>query len=233
MTRHETATRIETLHTIYGLRRLAKPRDRRSFPGQERMLEIAEVAYVLRADGFTEPAVFERLERVYGTAAPADEYMRRLDQYVLDDLRAFDPKYLKLGRELFQVAFEVACLWAELNAGQVVRCGWPHADQLREAWDIDAYTGIVRTIPKGGDRRKMKPFPKFTRSLADIDILLSEYSGEAAAGVRRWKARAVPGDVLHGFTTGGNSWRLMMGTKGIALVRGGRGAIDYVRTSMN
>jgi len=190
------------------------------------------VAYVLRADGFPELDIFERLARVYGTPAPADKALLCLEEYVADDLGTFDPKYLDLGYDLFRVAFEVACLWAELNAGHVIGSGWPHADQLREAWAIDGYTGIVRTIPKEGGRRKMKPFPKFTRSLADIDILLAEYRGEAAADLRRWKARAVPDDVLHGFTTGGRSWQMLMGSKGVALVRGGR-AIDYIVTMRN
>jgi hypothetical protein len=226
------ATRIDTLHTIYDLLRLAKPRERRSFPGQARMLEITEVAYVLQADGFPESAVFERLAQVYGTPPPP-EPLDHLDEYLAEHLQTFDPAYLDLaaGCGLFGVALQVACLWAELHAGQVIHCGWPHQDQLRKAWDIDAYTGIIRTIPKGG-RPKMKPFPTFTRSLADIDILLAEYRGEAAADVRRWKARAVPGDALHGFSTGGQSWRLMMGSSGIALVRDGR-AIDYVVTRMN
>jgi hypothetical protein len=78
----------------------------------------------------------------------------------------------------------------------------------------------------------MKPFPKFTGTLADIDILLTEYRGQTAADVRRWKARAVPGDALHPFSTGRASWRMMMGSSGIALVRGGR-AIDYVITMRN
>jgi hypothetical protein len=232
MARYETATQLQVLHLIYALRRLAKPEGGDSFPGQERMLEIAEVAYVLRADGFPEPAVFERLARVYGTPAPTDDYMRRLDDYIANDLEKFDPKYLALGRDLYRAALEVACLWAELNAGQVIRCGWPHDDQLGKAWDIDGYTGIVRTIPKGASRRNMKPFPKFTGSLADIDILLTEYRGEAAADARRWKARAVPGDALHGFSTGARSWRRLMGSKGIALVRDGH-AIDYVVTARN
>lgn len=232
MARYETATQIEVLHLIYNLRRLAKPDAGDSFPGQERMLEITEVAYVLRADGFPEPAVFERLARVYGTPAPINEYMRRLDDYIADDLEKFDPRYMELGRDLFQAALEVASLWAELHAGQVIRCGWPHDDQLGKAWEIEGYTGIIRTIPKGVSRKKMKPFPKFTRSLADIDILLSEYDGAAAATVRRWKARAVPGDALHGFSTGRMSWRLMMGSSGIALVRDGH-AIDYIVTKMN
>jgi hypothetical protein len=230
MPRYETATRIEALHLMGALRRLAKLGGLSKT--EDRILEIAEVAYVLRADGFPEPAVFERLARVFGTPAPTNEYLRRLDEYIADDLKKFDPKYLELGSDLFRAALEVACLWAELNAGQVIRCGWPHDDQLCEAWEIDGYTGIIRTIPKGGDRRKMKRFPKFTRSLADIDILLTEYRGEAAADMRRWKARAVPGGAVHGFSTSSRSWRARMGSSGIALVRDGR-AIDYVITRRN
>jgi hypothetical protein len=225
------ATRTDTLRTICDLLLLAKPREHRSFPGPARMLEIAEVAYVLQADRFSEPEVFERLAQVYGTPPPPEFLDSRLNEYLTEHLRTFDPAYLDLATSdgLLGVVLQVAYLWAELHAGQVSRCGWPHTDQLGEAWDIDGSTGIIRTVPKGG---KMKPFPKFTRTLADIDILLTEYHGQTAADVRRWKARAVPGDALHPFSTGAKSWRMMMGSSGIALVRGGQ-AIDYVVTMRN
>jgi hypothetical protein len=109
-----------------------------------------------------------------------------------------DVQNLWLGRCLFRAALEVATLLAELHAGQVIACGWPHDDQLRKAWAIDAYTGIIRTIPKGESRKTMKPFQKFTCSLADIDIAaqrIHRRGGDHGAQVEgagspgRWVAR--------------------------------------------
>lgn len=225
-----SASRADTLSAMGELRRLAR-RERRDRPGEDRILEIAEVAYILRADGLSEPQIFERLALVYGTPPPA-ESGDLLADYLVEHLRTFDPQYLDLHRDLFRVALQVACLWAEMHAVHMVRSSWPPPDMLSQPWCIGGNTGIIRTVPKGGDRRKMKPFPTFTRSLADLDILLTEYRGEAAAVVRRMKARAVPGDVLCGYSTGARSWRALMGSSGIALVREGR-SIDHVETMMN
>ena len=46
------------------------------------------------------------------------------------------------------------------------------------------------------------------------------------------KARAVPGDELRNYSTGAQSFQFMMGSAGIALVRGGR-SVDFIEIILN
>ena len=171
------------------------------------MLEIAEVAYVLRADGFPEPEVFERLARVYETPPPPENADNPLHAYLVEHLRTVDPRYLDLGQHVFAVALAMASLRSELHAARVVASSWPRPEMLGEAW---ARKGIM----------------------AEIDTLLARHRHHAGAEIRRMKARAMPDDKLHSFSTGRDSWRAMMGRGGIALVRNGR-SIDHFVTMLN
>jgi hypothetical protein len=65
-----------------------------------------------------------------------------------------------------------------------------------------------------------------------FDALDDFLEGASARDVRRLKARAIPGDELHGYSTGTLSWKAMMGSAGFALVRGGK-SIDHIETMMN
>ena len=57
-------------------------------------------------------------------------------------------------------------------------------------------------------------------------------SAFAPRDARRVKARAIPGDEIHHYSTGALSFAAMMGSAGLALVRQGR-SIDHIETMMN
>jgi hypothetical protein len=234
------ANRIDTLSRMIDLRRLQprseangacdgtkQPKDRESAEG--RILEIAEVAYVLQADGFPDPEIFKRIGHVYGTEPPPKERSYDpLRDFIVTDLKTYDPGYLQLGADHFRAVLLVASLWAELYAERLTASSWPPQKMLGEAWAIEGHTSIMRESKPGEE----VTWPTFTRSLADLDVLLKEYRYQSATDVRRMKARAIPGDTLHGYSTGAASWSAMMGSSGIALVRDGR-SIDHVETLMN
>ena len=105
---------------------------------------------------------------------------------------------------------------------------------LSEPWHIGGYASCMRE-----GKAKAEDFPRFAGNLGDLDMLIAEFShpryrggAENVRAYRRMKARAMPGDVLHGYSTSARSWRALMGRAGIALVRNGR-AIDQVMTRMN
>jgi hypothetical protein len=106
---------------------------------------------------------------------------------------------------------------------------------LSEPWSIRSYSGYTGIRRKF--RSKREDLQQLSGNLGDLDILIGEaskhtYGSESARAYRRMKARAVPGDALHGYNTGAGSWRAMMGSAGIALVRDGR-SIDHVETRYN
>ena len=193
------------------------------------VLEIAEVAHVLRrADGLRNSEVAQRLARVYGpmpseVTDAADPFRASLVHL----LKLREPAYLERGQVFFDTALGFAVLWGELFAERLAASDWPPPGMLTEPWDIGGYAGISRTGEGPHE------WPTFGGSLDDLDILLEEYGpGRGAVGVRRMKARANPGDQLHGYSTGKLSWTLMGGRSGIALVRNGR-SIDVEETMMN
>jgi hypothetical protein len=234
------ANRIDALSQMIDLRRLqagqapeaSRPcrRQTKGDSAEARILEIAEVAYVLQGDGFPEPEILKRIGQVYETAPPPPNHSYDpLRDYLGNHLRTYDPEYLELGSDLFHAALALASLWAEIHAARLAASSWPPSEMLGEPWAIEGYAGIVRE----GHNVPDSAWPTFGRSLADLDVLLDEYrGGGAAAGVRRMKARAIPGDKLHGYSTSPMSWAAMMGSSGIALVRNGR-SIDFFETMMN
>jgi hypothetical protein len=193
---------------------------------ETRILEIAELAEVLEADGLQKgPEVLERIARVRGPF-PHELSEKTTFEYdwVTHILERHDPAYLKGGPLLLDGALALASLWGSYKAATLGR--WPPKEALTEPWQIESYAGIVR---KGG--KDDVTWPQFTRTLADLDILLEEYSGRATVDVRRLKARANAGDILHGFDTSRHGWELMGRRGGIALVRDGQ-CIDYIITMM-
>jgi hypothetical protein len=237
--RFGTLAHMIDLRCLVGLRPALEGRERhiaalemeREGCAEASILEIVEIAHVLRADGFEAPEILDRIGRVYGNAPsevtdavdPVKTYLTRL-------LRSQEPEYLDAGEGLFDAAYALAMLWGELNATQITSSAWPPPEMLSEPWRIEGGAGIIREVPAGGGWDAVV-WPTFTRSLEDLDILLREYGGrgEASTAVRRMKARANPGDRLHGFSTPGLSWAILAGRSGIALVRDGR-SIDFFET---
>jgi hypothetical protein len=211
------ACRIDVLgHMIETRRpRITADRDDKVEGAEEIILEIAELAYLLQADGFPVPEVFKRIGSVLDpppSRFAADHkamghWSDPLGTYTKFYLKRHRPTYLELDSRVFSTASAIAELWAEINAERVVNSCWPHEDQLSK------------------DSRKANDC---------LDALLKEdhnYGG-CVHDYRRLKARAIPGDRVANFDTGALSWKLMMGTAGFALIRDGR-SIDYVTTMMN
>jgi len=214
------ASRIDILSRMIDLRRLiglpegADPepykRAWKEAQGAESdMLEIAELAYVLQADGFPVPEVFKRIGEVLDPpSSDLAEMHKRLGHwsdplrhYLTAYLKRHNPAYLALGANLFGSALTIARMWGEIYAGRLTASNWPPPDML------DAKAARLETI----------------------DILLD---GGCAMDARRVKARAVPGDEIHNYSTGTLSWAAMMGSAGLALVRNGR-SIDHIETMIN
>jgi hypothetical protein len=103
---------------------------------------------------------------------------------------------------------------------------------LSKPWDFRRYTGYAGVM--NAATSKPEDFAQLSGNLGDLDVLIAEaskhpYGSESARAYRRMKARAVPGDILHGYSTGASGRKAGMGTAGIALVRDGR-SIDHVET---
>lgn len=200
------------------------------------IIEIAELAYVLKADGFPEPEIFKRIGRVHEPAPQIHDFPLGGDPifyYLRDYLAERFPGYLDLSWTMFMAAVTVAELWAELFAERLTASSWPPADMLSEPWSIGSYAGCAGIIMRTA-RSKREDFRQLSGNLGDLDVLIAEadnhrYGSESARAYRRLKARAVPGDVLHGYSTGAGAWKANMGSAGIALVRDGR-SIDHVET---
>jgi hypothetical protein len=197
------------------------------------MLEIAELAYVLKADGFPEPEIFKRIGRVHQPEPQFRSFPMGGDPlfyYLRDYLAARFPAYLPLSWTMFMTTFTVASLWAELFAEQLTASSWPATDMLSKPWDFGRYAGYAGVM----NSSKPEDFATLAGNLGDLDVLIAEasqhrYGSETARAYRRMKARAVPGDVLHGYSTGDSGRKGEMGTAGLALVRDGR-SIDPVET---
>ena len=180
---------------------------------ESHILEIAELAYVLQADGFPVPEVFKRIGRVLDP--PSDDFAAQqkrmgdwsdpLRSYLVDYLQRHQPAYVALGGSVFSIALAIAELWAEIYAERLTSSIWPPNDMLGE-WSQNA--------------------------IEALDAELEQSKGLVGHDYRRLRARAVPGDEVRTFSTGKLSWQAMMGSSGLALVRDGR-SIDHVTTVMN
>jgi hypothetical protein len=226
--------RVSTLTAMTNVRRIATGELLADGKPEAAMLEIAELAFIPKADGFPEREIFKRIGRVHESAPCFDAYVGlRLFDYLRDYLHVHHPEYWPLADgKVFACAITLAELWAELFAGRMTSSSWPPPAMLTEPWDILGYAGITRA-----GNTKPEDWPTFAGNLSDLNLLIAgasrpRCSGEAARQYRRMKARAIPGDVLHGYSTGAKSFGAMMGSAGIALVREGR-SIDYVETIMN
>jgi hypothetical protein len=238
--------RTSTLSAMIDIRRIAvseggkKPEAARVPDGEaeDRILEIAELAHALKADGFPEPEIFKRIARVHQPEPQIHSFPLGGDPllyYLRDYLSAHYPGYLKIDWQMFRCALTLAELWAELYAERLTASSWPPADMLSKPWSIRRYAGYAGVMRSATS--KPEDFAQLSGNLGDVDVLIAEaskhpYGSESARAYRRMKVRAVPGDILHGYSTGARGWKAGMGTAGIALVRDGR-SIDHVETRYN
>jgi hypothetical protein len=209
------ACQIDVLGRMIELRRPRFARDGadKAEGAEEIILEIAELAYLLQADGFPVPEVFKRIGSVLDPPPSGFASMHKKMGEWSDPLRTYTRFYLKHHRpayldpangQIFNTAFAIAELWAEINAERRNNSCWPPEDMLGKGSEDAGKT---------------------------LNALLQQ-AGGCARDYRRLKARAVPGDMIRNYSTGKLSFAAMMGSAGIALIRDGR-SIDYVETIMN
>jgi hypothetical protein len=170
---------------------------------ESRILEIVELAFILRADRFPEEEVFDRLRSVHGlVGASTTDMSDRLEVCIVDYLRQHDTAYLDLGDEVLAAALNLARPWAETHAHRLVASSWPPPEMLGSK------------VPTG------------------VEALASYGNGHLGRDVRRLRARALVQDEVRMYSTAPLMWTLMMGSGGFALVRDGR-SIDYLETRMS
>jgi hypothetical protein len=192
-----------------------------------RILEIAEIAYILEVDGFSEREIFRRIGLVHSPKPDLERICRSgnpLRCYIVEHLAVHAPIYLKLGPGLLNSALAVAELWATIAAERSRAANWPPQEMLGPPGPLSD--------------------PAFNAGEADENLMLPDGAIEALnrfvararfpalAELRRMKARAVPGDELRNYSTGAQSFQFMMGSAGIALVRGGR-SVDFIEIIRN
>jgi hypothetical protein len=133
-------SRIDVLgHMIESRRpRFTADRDDKVEGAEAIILEIAELAYLLQADGFPIPEVFKRIGSVLDPPSSGFATTHRkmggwsdpLGTYTKFYLKRHRPAYLELDTRVFSTASAIAKLWAEINAERKVNSCWPHEDQL-------------------------------------------------------------------------------------------------------
>lgn len=194
-----------------------------------RILEIAELAYILEADGFPEPEIFRRIGYVH---TPSPDFARLgrsgnpLRGYVVEHLSAHAPSYLKLGTQLLNTALAFAELWAMHAAQRRRDAQWPPEGLLHPPGPL-AY--LLRDADEDNE---FDHLPPCTGAIETLDTLIRRSPFPVCPDFRRMRARAVPGDELRSYSTGTQSFQFMMGSAGIALVRSGR-AIDFIELLKN
>jgi hypothetical protein len=194
-----------------------------------RILEIAELAYLLEADGFPEQDIFRRIGFVHPPAPDLGRLCRfgnSLRGYVVENLGVHAPSYLKIGAGHLNSALVLAELWAMLAVERRRDARWPPSDML-------APSGPLVYLSREPDENDANGDPLAGADAIEVlDVLAVRYSFPAGPDFRRMRARAVPGDELRNYSTGAESFQFMMGSAGIALVRSGR-AIDYAETLLS
>lgn len=159
---------------------------------EARILEIVELAAILRTDGYLEGEVFARLRKVHGITDGLKTASDPLDVSVSDYLRAYYPTYLDFGEETRRSALSLAKTWAETSANNKAASRWPPSEMLGE------------------------------RVAGGLRMLEGYQKGPLGRDARRLRARSNAGDELRRYSTDAVMWTLMMGSGGYALVREGR-----------
>lgn len=196
---------------------------------EQRILEIAELAFILEVDGFPVPEIFRRVGLVHPPTPALDRlcpFGNPLHDYVVENLRVHSPTYLKLGTEILNQALALAELWAVLAAERQRQARWPSQEMLEPPGPL-AY--LLRDVDEDDE---IDNLALRGDAIEILDALLAKVPFPACRDFRRLRARAVPGDELRNYSTGTQSFQFMMGSAGLALVRYGH-AIDYVELMMN
>jgi hypothetical protein len=122
---------------------------------ESRILEIAELAAILRADGYPESEVFERLRKVHGITNKLKMASDPLDVSVCDYLREYHSAYLDLGEKTWRSALSLAKAWSEACAKAASH--WPPSEMLGERAEggLKALDGY-QTGPLGRDVRRLR-----------------------------------------------------------------------------
>jgi hypothetical protein len=197
----------------------------------DRILEIAELCYILKNDGFPVPQVFERLGWVH---TPEPNTLRLvmtwdpLADYLLSHVRLHWPLFLKSGMHRFRTCMAIAELWAELSAQRVKGSSWPHPEMLSKPGRLAM--PFLRLDDEDDDQPDDQFFSD--KPGAVLTTMVARLPCAAGRDWRRLRARLVPGDELRNYSTGCESFALKMGSSGLALVRGGK-AIDHVELIRN
>jgi hypothetical protein len=186
---------------------------------EARILEIAELAYILEADGFAEPEIFRRVGVVFPPSPDLNRFSLTGDllrAHAVGHLSVHAPSYIKLGPQLLKSALALAELWAMRRADQLRDLKWPREDMLAttSSW---AYPGN-----HGPDDWAEDLDVDTTDVVTVLHALMGRTPFPRNPELRRMRARAVPGDRLWDYSTGADSFRFNMGSAGIALVRNGR-----------
>lgn len=196
---------------------------------EQRILEIAELAFILEVDGFPVPEIFRRVGLVHPPMPPLDRlcpFGNPLHDCVVENLRAHSPTYLKLGTENLNQALALAELWALLAAERRRQQNWPPQEMLEPPGRL-AY--LVRDDDEDDEIDKLALRGD---AIEILDALLAKVRFPACPDLRRLRARAVSGDKLRNYSTGTQSFLFMMGSAGLALLRSGH-VIDYVELMKN
>lgn len=240
----QSANRIDTLHSMrsVGCRSLdplyhdTETHASRNVPSgiesiEARILEIAELFFLLQVDGYSASQIFERIGWVY---SPAPDLYRihagwdPLTDYLIRYVREVDPTYFRAGTSRFRTCAAIAQLWAELLAERSRQCSWPRPDMLEESDHVH----LVSVQCDNDKNKEQRQVFQRHRPIPALDAMLIQTCTPLARHWRRLRARVAPGDELRSYSTGTESFALGMGSAGVALVRNAR-AIDYAELMMN
>jgi len=194
---------------------------------EARILEIAELAYILEADGFPEPEIFRRVGGIFPPTPDLNRFTLMGDlirAHAVGHLSFHAPAYVKLGSQFLKSALAIAELWAARRADQLRDLKWPREDMLAASWACSG-NQLAHDAAEALDVDE-------TDVLTVLDVLMKRAPFSKNPELRRMRARAVPGDRLRDYSTGAESFRFNMGSAGVALVRNGR-AIDFLETMKN
>jgi hypothetical protein len=130
------------------------------------ILEIAEFAYILEADGFPESEIFRRIGCVH---TPSPDFARLgrsgnpLRGYVVEHLSAHAPSYFKLGTQLLRTVLAFAELWAMHAAQRQRDARWPPEELIHPP-------GPLACILRDADEEnEIDHLPSRTRAIEALD----------------------------------------------------------------
>lgn len=173
---------------------------------------MASYVALLKRDGLTEPDALAHIDAVLGLhVLPPGQKPTTLAEYLPLVLTRHHPDYLRHAAELLDSTITLA--QKQIEGVPPQRSGsYPPDDWL-------------------GSRIEPKSFrEEYAERLSSPDLLFptSTFDADLVEFLVRWQE----GDELRSFTSPAVTWQLMMGSAGVALVRGGR-PIAHLLTLMN